>query len=38
MVAYATAPGKTASDAGDGGGVYAETLAEETDAGWHTKN
>jgi hypothetical protein len=29
MVAYATAPGKTASDAGDGGGVYAKTLAEE---------
>jgi hypothetical protein len=29
MVAYATAPGKTASDAGEGGGVYAKTLAEE---------
>ena len=29
MIAYATAPGKTASDAGDGGGVYAKTLAEE---------
>jgi len=29
MVAYATAPGKTASDVGDGGGVYARTLAEE---------
>ena len=26
MIAYATAPGKTASDAGDGGGVYAKTL------------
>jgi hypothetical protein len=29
MIAYATAPGKTASDAGDAGGVYAKTLAEE---------
>jgi hypothetical protein len=29
MIAYATAPGKTASDAGDGGGVYAKALAEE---------
>jgi Caspase domain len=29
MIAYATAPGKTASDAGGGGGVYAKTLAEE---------
>jgi hypothetical protein len=29
MIAYATAPGKTASDSGDGGGVYAKTLAEE---------
>jgi hypothetical protein len=29
MIAYATAPGKTASDAGDGGGVYAKTLAAE---------
>jgi hypothetical protein len=29
MIAYATAPGKTASDVGDGGGVYARTLAEE---------
>src|SRR6516164_9439727 len=29
MIAYATAPGKTASDAGDGGSVYAKTLAEE---------
>jgi hypothetical protein len=29
MIAYATAPGKTASDAGNGGGVYAKTLAEE---------
>jgi hypothetical protein len=29
MIAYATAPGKTALDAGDGGGVYAKTLAEE---------
>jgi len=29
MVAYSTAPGKTASDAGDGGGVYAKTLANE---------
>jgi len=29
MIAYATAPGKTASDAGDGGGVYAKVLAEE---------
>jgi hypothetical protein len=29
MIAYATAPGKTASDVGDGGGVYAKTLAEE---------
>jgi len=29
MIAYATAPGKTASDAGNGGGIYAKTLAEE---------
>ena len=29
MVAYATAPGKTASDRGSGGGAYAKTLAEE---------
>jgi hypothetical protein len=29
MIAYATAPGKTASDTGDGGGVYAKTLAAE---------
>jgi len=29
MIAYATAPGKTASDGGYGGGVYAKTLAEE---------
>jgi hypothetical protein len=29
MIAYATAPGKTASDIGDGGGVYAKMLAEE---------
>ena len=29
MIAYATAPGKTASDIGDGGGVYAKTLADE---------
>jgi hypothetical protein len=29
MIAYATAPRKTASDLGNGGGVYAKTLAEE---------
>ncbi len=29
LIAYATAPGRTASDAGEGGGVYAKTLAEE---------
>src|SRR5262249_26022109 len=29
MIAYATAPGKTASDTGHGGGIYASTLAEE---------
>jgi hypothetical protein len=29
MIAYATAPGRTASDIGEGGGVYAKTLAEE---------
>ena len=29
MIAYSTAPGKTASDAGVGGGVYAKTLADE---------
>jgi TPR repeat protein len=29
MVAYATAPGQTATDAGSGGGVYARLLAEE---------
>jgi hypothetical protein len=29
MIAYATAPGKTASDAGNGGGAYAKTLADE---------
>jgi hypothetical protein len=29
MIAYATAPGKSASDVGDGGGVYAKTLAKE---------
>jgi hypothetical protein len=28
MIAYATASGKTASDAGDEGGVYAKTLAD----------
>ena len=29
MIAYATAPGKTAADGGDGGGPYARILAEE---------
>src|SRR5262249_39538123 len=29
LIAYATAPNKTASDAGDGGGPYAKALAEE---------
>jgi hypothetical protein len=29
MIAYSTAPGKTASDDGVGGGTYARTLAEE---------
>jgi uncharacterized caspase-like protein len=29
MVAYATAPGKTASDVGDGAGPYAKALADE---------
>ena len=29
MIAYATAPGKTASDAGVGAGIYAKALAEE---------
>jgi formylglycine-generating enzyme required for sulfatase activity len=29
LIAYATAPGRTASDAGDGGGPYAKALAEE---------
>jgi Caspase domain/PDZ domain len=29
MVAYATAPGGTASDTGSGGGTYAKTLADE---------
>jgi hypothetical protein len=29
MVAYATAPGGTASDTGTGGGTYAKTLADE---------
>ena len=29
MIAYATAPGKTASDMGENGGVYAKTLSEE---------
>jgi formylglycine-generating enzyme required for sulfatase activity len=29
MVAYATAPGKTAADTGSGGGPYAKALAEE---------
>ncbi len=29
LIAYATAPNRTASDAGDGGGVYAKALAEE---------
>jgi hypothetical protein len=29
MVAYATAPGKTAADGGSGGGPYAHALAEE---------
>jgi uncharacterized caspase-like protein len=29
MVAYATAPGKTAADSGSGGGPYAKGLAEE---------
>jgi hypothetical protein len=29
LIAYATAPGKTASDEGDGGGPYATVLAQE---------
>jgi hypothetical protein len=29
MVAYATAPGRTASDTGTGGGTYAKALADE---------
>ena len=29
LIAYATAPNRTASDAGEGGGPYAKTLAEE---------
>jgi hypothetical protein len=29
MIAYATAPGKTASDIGENGGVYAKALSEE---------
>jgi Caspase domain len=29
MIAYATAPGKTASDSGHGGGAYAKALSEE---------
>jgi formylglycine-generating enzyme required for sulfatase activity len=29
MIAYATAPNRTASDAGKGGGVYAKALADE---------
>jgi len=29
MVAYATAPGKTAADTGSGGGPYAQALAQE---------
>ena len=29
MVAYATAPGRTASDVGTGGGTYAKALADE---------
>ncbi len=29
LIAYATAPNRTASDAGDGGGPYAKALAEE---------
>src|SRR5262249_8801730 len=29
MIAYATAPGRTASDRGDGSGPYARILAEE---------
>ncbi|MGO9485506.1 MAG: caspase family protein, partial [Rhodomicrobium sp.] len=29
LIAYATAPNQTASDAGDGGGPYAKVLAEE---------
>jgi Caspase domain len=29
MVAYSTAPGRTASDSGAGGGAYAKALAEE---------
>jgi Caspase domain/Sel1 repeat len=29
MVAYATAPGRTASDSGSGGGTYAKALADE---------
>src|SRR5215475_8872629 len=30
MIAYSTAPGRTASDSGSGGGIYAKALAEET--------
>ena len=29
LIAYATAPNRTASDAGEGGGAYAKALAEE---------
>ena len=29
LIAYATAPNRTASDAGEGGGAYAKVLAEE---------
>jgi uncharacterized caspase-like protein len=29
IVAYATAPGRTASDTGEGGGIFARVLAEE---------
>jgi uncharacterized caspase-like protein len=29
MIAYATAPGRTASDTGSAGGPYAKALAEE---------
>ena len=29
MIAYSTAPGKTATDVGDGAGIYARALAEE---------